>query len=358
MSKSRKTYRRKFLAGGLAAAGSLVSWPLIRGTAHAQQKAQHTMVFAHTFSPATEKYVVTGIDQFKQAAEKYSDGKLLVDVHDSGKLGGQNVLPQKVQQGAIQACQLSMQNFTPFSEAFNVLDFPFIFASNGAFEKFLQDPYFMKSKLGSEPATKGFKVLAGLWANTGLRVTGISKKVNREVRLPADLKGLKIRVTSSKVEQQAFALTPGNPVSVDWGETYQAMQQGAVDALNVGLGPLTSARIQETIGTVTPIGMSFNAHVVVVNKRWFDALPSDVRQAIDQAAAEAWQYEQAGQAKANDQMWSEWKAAGIKVIEPTAEEHKKWVAAVGHQRPEWAQWKQRYGKDLYEHIAALESKLA
>ena len=97
------------------------------------------MLLAHTFSEATEKYVVTGIDQFKQAAEKYSQGKLLVDVHGSGKLGGQNVLPQKVQQGAIQACQLSMQNFTPFSELYNVLDFPYLFASNQAFEKFLQD---------------------------------------------------------------------------------------------------------------------------------------------------------------------------------------------------------------------------
>lgn len=353
-----KAKRRQVVIGGLAGVGSLVSWPLIRKSAFAQGKPDHTMIFAHTFSPATEKYVVTGIEQFKQAAEKYSQGKLFVDVHDSGKLGGQNILPQKVQQGAVQACQLSMQNFTPFSEAFNVLDFPFIFASNDAFEKFLQDPYFMQSKLGTEPATKGFKVLAGLWANTGLRVTGISKKVKREVRLPADLKGLKIRVTSSKVEQQAFALTPGNPVSVDWGETYQAMQQGTVDALNVGLGPLSSARIQETIGTVTRIGMSFNAHVVVVSKRWFDGLPAAVREAIERAAAEAWRYEQTEQRKANDRMWDEWKALGIKVVDLSADERKQWVAAVGHQRPEWNQWKERYGKELYDRVAELGRKLA
>ena len=350
--------RRQVVIGGLAGVGSLVSWPLLRKSAYAQGKPDHTMILAHTFSPATEKYVVTGIDQFKQAAEKYSQGKLLVDVHDSGKLGGQNILPQKVQQGAVQACQLSMQNFTPFSEAFNVLDFPFIFASNDAFEKFLQNPYFMRSKLGTEPATKGFKVLAGLWANTGLRVTGISKKVKREVRLPSDLKGLKIRVTSSKVEQQAFALTPGNPVSVDWAETYQAMQQGTVDALNVGLGPLSSARIQETIGTVTRIGMSFNAHVVVVSKRWFDALPSAVREAIERAASDAWRYEQTEQRNANDRMWDEWKALGIKVIELGADERKQWIAAVGHQRPEWNQWKERYGKELYDRVAELGQKLA
>lgn len=350
-----KVTRRQIVIGGAAGIASLTASPLMR-SARAQGKADHVMILAHTFSEATEKYVVTGMDLFKTAAEKYSAGKLLVDVHDSGKLGGQNVLPQKVQQGSIQACQLSMQNFTPFSESYNVLDFPYLFSSSAAFESFLQSPYLMQSTLGTEPAAKGLRVLPGMWANTGLRVFGVSKKVNREVRLPSDLKGLKIRVTSSKIEQQAFALTPGNPVSVDWAETYQAMQQGAVDALNVGLGPLASARIQETIGTVTPIGMSFNAHVVVVSKRWFDALPADVRQAIERAAAEAWHYEQTEQVKANERMWSEWKALGIKVIELSPDERKQWVAAVGHQRPEWDQWKQRYGKDLYQHIAALAQK--
>lgn len=356
--KTAKVRRRQLVIGSLAGVGSLVSWPLLRRGAYAQTKPDHTMVFAQTFSPATEKYVVTGIEQFKQLAEKYSQGKLLVDVHDSGSLGGQNVLPQKVQQGAIQACQLSMQNFTPFSEAYNVLDFPYLFGSNDAFERFLQDSYFMQSKLGTQPATKGFRILPGMWANTGLRVFGVSKKINREIRLPSDLKGLKVRVTSSKIEQQAFALTPGNPVSVDWAETYQAMQQEAVDALNVGLGPLSSARIQETIATVTRLGMSFNAHVVVVSKRWFDALPTPMGEAITRAENEAWHYEQMEQREANDRMWNEWKALGIKVIDLSADERKEWVNAVGHQRPEWNQWKERYGVELYQRVAELGQKLA
>lgn len=356
MNERVKVSRRRVVLGGLAA-GGLASWPLIR-VASAQAKAEHTMVFAHTFSPATEKYVVTGIDLFKQLAEKYAGGKLLVDVHDSGKLGGQNVLPQKVQQGVVQACQLSTQNFTPFSEAFNLLDFPYLFRSNEAFEKFLEHPYFMQSSLGTEPATKGFKVLAGMWANTGLRVFGVSKKVGREVRLPADLKGLKVRVTSSKVEQQAFGLTPANPVAVNWAETYQAMQQGTADALHVGLGPLSSARIHEVLGTATRINMNFNAHLTVVGKKWFDSRPAPVKEAIERAARESWAFQKAEQRKADARMWDEWRAAGIKIIDLTPDEYKQWVAAVGHQRPEWAQWKERYGKATYERIAKLSSGLA
>jgi C4-dicarboxylate-binding protein DctP len=344
--------RRSIVLGGLAA-GGLVSWPLIRGAAHAQQKAEHTMVFASTFSDATEHQVVTGVDLFKQLAEKYSQGRLHVDYHGGGKLGGQNVLPQKVQQGAIQGCLLSMQNFTPYSESFNLLDFPYLFSSNEAFERFLESPLLLQSQLISEPESKNMKVLVGMWANSGLRTLGMSKKLNREIHLPADLKGVKIRVTTSKVEQQAFELTPGNAVSINWAETYQAMQQGAVDALNVGLGPLTSARVHETIGTATRINMSFNAHVSVVNKRWFDSLPAPVRDAIERAAKESWAFQKSEQRKADEKMWAEWKAAGIKIIDLTPDERRQWVAAVGHQRPEWKQWKERYGMALYENIVKL-----
>lgn len=348
--------RRAAMIGGMAA-GSVAAWPLLRGTARAQAKADHTMVFAHTFSQATEKYVVTGIDLFKQLAEKYSGGKLHVDVHEGGKLGGQNVLPQKVQQGAVQACQLSTQNFTPFSEAYNMLDFPYLFKSNEAFEKFLEHPDMMQTTLASEPASKGLKVLAGMWSNSGLRVFGVSKKVAREVHAPADLKGLKVRVTTSKVEQQAFALTPASPVAVNWAETYQAMQQGAADALHVGLGPLTSARIHEVLGSATRIKMNFNAHVTVVGKKWFDALPSGIQEAIDRAARDSWNYQKTEQRKADEQMWNEWKATGIKTFDLTPDENKQWVAAVGHARPEWDQWKDRYGLDLYKKIVAMNERL-
>src|SRR6185295_11319548 len=102
-------------------------------------------------------------------------------------------------------------------------------------------------------------------------------------------------------------------------------QQGVVDALNVGLGPLTAARIPETIGAATRVNMSFNAHLTVVGRKWFDALPADVREGIERAARESWAYQKAQQHKANDGMWAEWKAAGIKIHELTPDERKQWI---------------------------------
>lgn len=353
MGSRTKVSRRAFFKAAAVSGAAVATWPLIRTSAHAANP-EYKMIFADTFAEATEKYVATGIDLFKELAERYSDGRLAVDIYRGGTLGGQTELPQKVQYGAVQACQVSMQNFVPYAEAYNVLDFPFLFPSNEAFQAFLSSPTFLKSSLISQPATKGLNVLVGLWANTGYRVFCTSKRAAREVRLPKDLKGLKVRITNSKVEQQAFKLTPASPVSVAWSETYLAMQQGTVDALNLGLGPLTANRIQEVVATATRLNMSFNAHVAVISKKWHDSLPQPVKDAIERAGRESWAQQQKLQEENNQRMWKEWESLGIKIIDLTPEERKKWIDEVGHQRPEWKPWKERFGMSLYEQIASLD----
>ena len=351
MKKTTNFVSRRSLLTGASAGTLAIAFPYIR-TARAQQ-AEHRMVFAHTFSPATEKYVVTGIDVFKGLAEKYSEGKLLVDVHDSGKLGGQNVLPQKMQSGLIQGCQLSMQNFAPFSESFNLLDMPYLFSSNDSLEKVLESDWFLQSKFASEPLSKGFKILPGMWANAGYRVLGVSKRKAREVRVPDDLKGMKIRVNPARVEQQAWALTPSSQVTIAWGETYQAMEQGVADALNVGMGPIAATKIEETLSSATFIDMTFNAHVTMVAAKWYQALPNSIQAAIDRAGRESWQYQKMEQRLANERMVAQWQKAGIKIITLSPDERKAWVTSVGHNRPEWVQLKDRYGRAEYNKLREM-----
>lgn len=348
--------RRRFVSAGLttAAAAALLPLPFRK----AKSAPKHKMLFAHTFSQASEEFVVTGITRFKELAEKYSDGQLVVDIHEGGKLGGQTELPQKVQYGAVQACQVSAQNFTPYAEVFNLLDLPFLFPSKESFNSFLESKEFASSGFMTQPQRKGLHILPGMWANTGFRVLCTSKRNERRIQLPHDLEGIKLRVTNSKIEQQTFALTPASPVSINWAETYQAMQQGAVDALHVGLGPLTANRIHEVLSTCTRVNMSFNAHVAMVSRKWYEKLPADIQEAINRAAAECWEYQKRQQAVVDGQMWSEWKAAGIELIDLPDEERVRWVEAVGHRRPEWDDWKKRYGNELYEQIVAFTAKMA
>ena len=99
--------RRNFVKTSAAAGAITLASPALITSLSAAPK--HTLTFGHTFGAATENYMITGLSQFKAAAEKYAEGELLIDIHEAGSLGGQNVLPQKVLTGA----QASHNNNTP-----------------------------------------------------------------------------------------------------------------------------------------------------------------------------------------------------------------------------------------------------
>ena len=152
-----------------------------------------------------------------------------------------------------------------YSDVYNIIDFPFLFNSNEQFEDIIQTDEFRDSDFLSRPGTSGFQVVPGMWANAGFRVLGISEKIDKVVRTPEDLAGLKVRTNGTRVEDVMFKLTSANPVSIAWGEAYQAMQQGAADALSVGLGPLTASKIFETLSSATLYELNFNCHITAVS---------------------------------------------------------------------------------------------
>lgn len=344
--------RRNALKSGAALAVAGVTAPFVASTAKAA--AKHRLTFGHTFGAATEAYMITGLAQFKAAAEKYSDGELLVDIHEAGSLGGQNVLPQKVLSGAVQGCQLSTGNFVSYSDVYNIIDFPFLFDSNDSFEKTIQTEGFRNSEFISRPAKSGFQVVPGMWANAGFRVLGISNKLDRVVRTPDDLAGLKVRTNGTRVEDVMFKLTSANPVSIAWGEAYQAMQQGAADALSVGLGPLTASKIYETLSSATMYELNFNCHITVLDRRWYSGLPTKIQDAIMRAGAESYEYQRQAQLKANDEMVKLWTDSGIEVITLTDAEKAVWVETMGHQRSEYDKLKDAFGREALDTVVSLQ----
>ncbi|MEP1588173.1 MAG: TRAP transporter substrate-binding protein [Tateyamaria sp.] len=345
--------RRKLLKSSSAFAAAGVASPFIITSARAA--ADHKLTFGHTFGAATENYMITGLSQFKAAAEKYSNGALEVDIHEAGSLGGQNVLPQKVLTGAIQGCQLSTGNFVNYSDVYNIIDLPFLFGSNDAFENTIQTEQFRNSEFLSRPADSGFQVVPGMWANAGFRVLGISNKVDRVVRRPSDLEGLKVRTNGTRVEDVMFKLTSASPVSIAWGEAYQAMQQGAADALSVGLGPLTATKIHETLSSATMYELNFNCHITVLDRNWYAVLPDDIQEAIMRAGAESYEFQRQQQLAANDEMVKLWTDAGIEVVTLTDDEKAEWVSTMGHQRSEYDELKDAFGREALETVLSLQS---
>jgi len=338
------------LAAG-AAMGSSVVGPLIK-ISQASSNGKYKMVTAFT-SPAHPTLKEIGVFKFKEVAEKLTEGKLEVELHCCMELGEELKVSQKVQIGAVQCADTSTQNFCKFVEAYNVLDFPYVFKSIEGFTQTVTDPAVVEL-FKKENARRGFLNLT--YAPLGFRGLGQSHKVKKGILVPEDIKGVKVRVTGSKIEQLAFAMSGSNPTPMAWSECYTGLQTGAIDALNVGITPLYITQMYETFKYWTPINFMLNCNMFNCNLKWFNSLPDSIQEAILEAANEAMAFQQSKQEANNAICAVKYLERGIQWLQPTKDDYAKWHEKIGHQQSEWDEWKNRVGMDLYETIVQISSQ--
>src|ERR1041385_4947056 len=145
--------------------------------------------FSHVGAPTTPKG--KGADKFKELAEKYTNGKVKVEVYPNSTLYKDKEELEALQLGAVQMLAPSNSKFGPIGiKDFEVFDLPYLLPTEAALRKVTEGPIgkAMLKKLES----KGMVGLA-YWDN-GFK----EMSANKPLRMPADYKGLKFRIQSSK----------------------------------------------------------------------------------------------------------------------------------------------------------------
>src|SRR3954463_15227076 len=176
--------------------------------------------FSHVVAPNTPKG--KGSLKFQELAEKYTNGKVKVEVYPNSQLYKDNEELQALQLGAVQMLAPSLAKFGPLGvREFEVFDLPFILPSKAALRKVTDGPLGKKLMGLLEP--KGIKGLA-YWDN-GFKVMS----ANKPLRTPDDFKGLKMRIQSSKVLEAQMRALGAIPQVMAFSEVYQALQTGVVD---------------------------------------------------------------------------------------------------------------------------------
>src|SRR5215472_13726441 len=191
---SKSMVRQSILA---AAAAAMLAWPW---AAAAQQPI--VIKFSHVVAPDTPKG--KGSLKFKELAEKYTNGKVVVEVYPNSQLYKDNEELQALQLGAVQLLAPSLAKFGPLGvKEFEVFDLPFILPNKAALRK-VTDGALGKKLMGLlEP--KGIKGLA-YWDN-GFK----DMSANKPLRMPDDVRGLKMRIQSSKVLDTQMRALGGVP---------------------------------------------------------------------------------------------------------------------------------------------------
>ena len=295
--------------------------------------------FSHVVAPNTPKG--KGSLKFQELAEKYTNGKVKVEVYPNSTLYKDKEELEALQLGAVQMLAPSNSKFGPIGiKDFEVFDLPYILPDIAALRKVTDGP--IGQRLLKLLDSKGMTGLA-YWDNGFKQMTA-----NKPLHVPADYKGLKFRIQSSKVLEAQFRLLGATPQVMAFSEVYQALQTGVVDGQENTPANMYTQKMDEVQKYTTLTNHGYIGYVVVVNKKFWEGLPADIRGQLEKAMAEATTYANTISAQENDDALAEMKKNGkTTFIVPTAVE----MAAMQKiMEPLYNDMASRVGKQLIEDV--------
>lgn len=258
----------------------LVALALAAGIAPCPADAQAPIVMkVATVNPGESPRNLAAYEFAKVLAEK-SKGRIKADVYINNQLArGEGAMLEGVQLGTIDVAPVGSAPIGGiFEPAYLPLDLPFLWASREQVWKVVDGP--IGQELFKKMEAKGVKGLCfgGGW---GFRHM-LSNK--RAITTPDDMKGQTIRVQESPIYVSMMKQLGANPVPMPWGEVYLAMKQGTVDGMEIPVVTMVSDKFFEVTKYYSLTNHTYPPISWFMNLKRYQALPADLRQAVDEAA--------------------------------------------------------------------------
>lgn len=270
-------------------------------------------------TPKTDQISVS-LDKFAELVAAKSNGKVTGRVFYQS-LGTEQQLLQGAQAGSLDIGTISNGNAARFTNAYFVLDLPFLFKRYEDMLDFLGSPLGQEATAVFEKDTE-LKPLYVISFGSGRDVQTRSKRL----RTPDDIKGLKIRTISTPVEFAIYKAWGANPTPVDWGQTYTALQQGVVDGMQSNIGPVWAGQFDEVVKHDIRLNYTSSFVQVFMSAKKFAALSEQNRKAIMDAAKEAEAWTRKYSAEQVEGYLNDLKKRGMEIYYPTPAEYAQWTS--------------------------------
>ena len=299
--------------------------------------------FPHVTAPATPKGQAA--QRFKELVDERLAGRVVVEIYPSGQLMSDDDSLDALAFGEVQMIAVSLSKLDRLTNSFQVFDLPFLFPDLDAVERFQS----------SEPGRQLLHViedrgLLGLsfWHN-GMKQFGGPVAM----RDPSAAKNLKFRIMESDVLQAQILQIEGNPQKMAFGEVYQALQTGAVDAQENTWSNMYSSKFFEVQDYLTETNHGYLGYLVTVNPSFWNSIPDDVRAELDAIVAEVSAWANDRSASINDEAREKIRSeSSSEIVSLTDGELQVWRDTM---RPVWDQFADKIGSDL---ITAAQSASA
>jgi C4-dicarboxylate-binding protein DctP len=325
--------RRNVLAAGAAAAAA-AAVPFM-----ASAQAPIVIKFSHVVAEQTPKG--KGALKFKELAEERTKGRVKVEVYPNSSLFKDGEEMEALQLGSVQMLAPSLAKFGPLGvRDFEVFDLPYMFDNSTELHKVTEGP--VGAALFKKLEGKGVTGLA-YWDN-GFKVM----TANKPIRVPADYKGLKMRIQSSKVLGDQMKALGAIPQVMAFSEVYQAMQTGVVDGGENTPSNVYTQKMQEVQKYLALTDHGYIGYAVIVNKKFWDGLPADLRNTVQGAMKDATKYSNDIAQKENDEALEGIRKSGktqILVLTPEQKAEMKKALVGVHKENE-----SRVGKEIIADV--------
>lgn len=282
--------------------------------------------------------------KFAELVKEKTNGRVEVQVFPSSSLYGDKEEMEALQANNVQMIAPSMTKLVGFVPSFQIVDMPFLFASDKAATDFWAGEAGQKMFKTLEP--QGILGLA-MWPNGFKQFTDNA----RPLVTPADFNGLKFRTQAGKVLEAQFKALGAGAATIPFGETYTALQQKTVDGQENTFNNIDTQKYAEVQKYLTVSNHGRIDYAVLVNAQFWNGLPEDVRGQVSDALKEATNYEVQLSDELNKKSFDTLKAAGMQVTELTPEQRQAFIDAF---KPVYDQFASVIGQDYLDAARALK----
>lgn len=272
-----------------------------------KQQDRKEIKLAHGLSE--DHSVHKGMVDFANRVREKSGGKLTVRIYANGQLGSESQCLELLQIGSLGITKVSAAVMESFAPQYKVLSIPYLFRSEVHQNKVQDGP------IGQEILNSGQEYwLKGLcFYDAGSRSF---YTVEKPIRTPEDVAGLKIRVMKSITANKMISAMGGSPVPIAWGELYTALQQGVVDGAENNPPSFHLSRHYETCKYYTLDKHTSVPDVLVMSTIIWDRLSPEEQQWISEAARESVPVQRRYWDESERESLQAVREAGIEIIEP------------------------------------------
>ena len=276
--------------------------------------------FSHVTAVDTPKGKAA--EHFKLLAEARTKGRVRIEVFHNSALYKDKEELEALQLGAVQMLAPSLAKFGGLGVLdFEVFDLPYIFDSYDDLHRVTQGR--VGAELLAKLEAKGIRGLA-YWDNGFKHMSA-----NRALRLPEDFRGLKMRIQPSKVIDAQMRALGASPQPMAFSEAYQALNAGVVDGTENPASNLYTQRMHEVQKYLTVSAHGYLGYAVIVNRKFWERLPADIRGALESAMREATTYANDIAKKENEAALEAVRRSGrTHIITLTPEEKAAWKRAL------------------------------